>query len=97
MKLCRFFGHKKKYVGVEPVVWKDDSGFLPAPCPHGCLWMKHCNICKDTNQICRWVCECGAMGQDFIRNGIYKVEFGKLVPDEKAWGNHTTNTWPKKD
>ena len=96
MTLCWLFGHEKKYVGVEPIVWKNRLGELPLPCPHGFEFMKNCGVCDKATQICRWICECGSMGQDFIREGFYKVEFGKLVPDEKGWGNYTTNTWSKE-
>ena len=87
---CWLTGHKKKYVGVEDIVWADDSGSLKRPCVHDHAWLKHCSVCGKSVQIARWVCECGMMGETFIAQGagIYRVEFGKLVPDEKRWANH---------
>ena len=87
---CWLIGHKKKYVGVEDIVWADDSGSLKRPCVHDHAWLKHCRVCGKSVQIARWVCGCGMMGETFIAQGagIYRVEFGKLVPDEKRWANH---------
>jgi hypothetical protein len=87
---CWLGGHTKNYVGVEDVVWKDEYGVLERPCSHDRTWLKHCDICGKSIQIARWFCLCGEMGETFIRvgTGIFKVEFGKLVPDEKRWANH---------
>lgn len=86
---CWLVGHRHHYVGVENIVWKDDSGYLAHPCPHDYLFLKHCNKCRDTAQIARWMCRCGKMGETYIREGqgMFKPEFGRLVPDEKAWAN----------
>lgn len=83
-------GHKKKYVGVEDIVWVGDAGVLERPCPHEHSCLVHCSTCGKSVQIARWVCECGSMGETYIRQGtgIYRVDFGKLVPDEKRWANH---------
>ena len=42
---CWLTGHKKKYVGVEDIVWADDSGSLKRPCIHDHAWLKHCRVC----------------------------------------------------
>ena len=46
MKLCWLLGHKKRYVGIEVIVWKNYNGELPTPCPHGHYFMNNCDVCK---------------------------------------------------
>jgi hypothetical protein len=91
-RLCGLFGHEKKYVGVEDIVWEGEYGLFERPCVHDEIGMKWCSVCGKSCQVARWVCSCGFMGETYIRigAGMFKVEFGKLVPDEKRWANHTT-------
>jgi hypothetical protein len=86
---CLFFGHRRKYVGVEDIVWNTDMGFLEKRCPHGYATLYNCDICGKSNQIARWVCPCGSMGERYIRisEGVFTIHFGRLVPDEKRWAN----------
>ena len=36
----------------------------------------------------RWSCRrCAELGSDILMKGAWKVEFGKLLPDPKAWAN----------
>ncbi len=36
----------------------------------------------------RWTCRrCGELGADILTKGAWKVEFGQLLPDPKAWAN----------
>lgn len=94
MRLCWLTGHSKKYVGVEDVIWEGEFGLLDRPCSHDKKSLFQCDICGKSVQIARWVCECGQMGETYIPHGtgIYRVDFGKLVPDEKRWANHLSLT-----
>ncbi len=88
MKFCWLLGHKKKYVGVEDLMEKRD--FYPQTCPHGWHSVKHCGFCWKIMQIARWACiACNRMGEDHIwrGQGLFTVQFGELVPDEKKWAN----------
>lgn len=84
------FGCDKKYVGIEEVPLRRDDN---RQCPHG--WYKiweHCDFCKVFGQVAHWVCRrCEKMDRTIIRrsSGVFMVEFGKLVPDEKRWANQT--------
>jgi hypothetical protein len=36
----------------------------------------------------RWSCRrCGELGFDTLMRGAWKIEFGQLLPDPKAWAN----------
>lgn len=89
-RFCGLFGHDKKYVGIEDIVLDEDRNYLKRACAHGNVFLNHCRTCGDSLQVARWVCECGVMGETYIKigTGIFKAEFGKLVPDEKRWANH---------
>ena len=86
------FGHDKEFVGVEKIVWIDESGSLERACKHGHRWLSHCNTCGKSSQIARWMCRCGVMGEIFVPvgHGLFKVHMGALVPDDKAWANHVS-------
>lgn len=89
MSILCLFGHRRRtYVGVADVrdVWASLAG---KPCVHGMQFVQHCDVCYRSAQVARWVCDCGAMGEQFIRRGrgIFKVHMGDLVPDEKRWSN----------
>jgi hypothetical protein len=86
--LCWLFGHEKKYVGVEDRLEKKDA--YPKDCPHGWSFIKYCNFCLNVMQIARWFCQrCPKGGETYIwrGEGLFTVQFGKLVPDEKKWAN----------
>jgi hypothetical protein len=87
---CWLVGHCQMYVGVEDIVWVGEFGELERPCVHNRPWLKCCDICGKSIQIARWYCPCGVMGETFIPKGkgLFRVEFGRLVPDEKRWANH---------
>lgn len=91
---CCLLGHKKKYVGVEDRL--DKTEIYPKYCAHQHQFIKHCDFCWNVLQIARWVCErCDAMGERIIRRGegLFKVHFGELVPDEKKWANFKLEIW----
>ncbi len=83
--LHRLIGHAERYVGVVDL---DVMKWRP-PCAHGKQFLDHCDVCKGSVQIARWVCDCGVAGETYIKRGtgIFTVQFGKLVPDEKRWAN----------
>lgn len=85
---CIFGIHRRRYVGVVKVERKDP---YPGYCPHHEQWISCCGTCRSSSQVARWVCACGAMGERYIRmkDGVFMVRFGELVPDEKTWGNFT--------
>jgi hypothetical protein len=85
---CLLGWHRKKWVGVFD---------YPSPppdrkCPHDWWdWKTHCKICHKNVQTLRWSCDCCIkMGERFIARGqgIYKIEYGCLVPDEERWGGN---------
>lgn len=86
---CLLGIHRKKWVGVfDYVIPPQDQ-----KCPHGHWAPKiYCETCRGTVQVARWACEvCIKMGERSIMkgNGLYKIEYGFLVPDEKRWGDPT--------
>lgn len=101
--ICRIFGHDKEYVairtlGERPHRHNTAQGRYAhefCKCDHDRYLDWGCEKCETLSAIgqeARWVCRrktCPAMGQDSIaRNrGIFRVEFGLLVPDKKAWCN----------
>lgn len=82
--------HRKKWVGIFDYP-KAERG---SRCSHreyvfsdGLHW---CEVCRQSIQIARWACDvCVKMGERVIvkSEGIYKIEYGCLVPDEKRWGD----------
>lgn len=90
--LCLLGIHRKKYVGV--VDFK--LSYSIHDC-HDCVHKKpqayYCSDCRHSHQVARWACErCTKMGEKWIRKseGLFTIEYGYLVPDEKRWGNLST-------
>ena len=80
MNLCCFFlEHRKKYVALFQAKDPDCAWGPDEPCNGG----NHPSYI-----VARWYCErCGKMGENRPPFGTWKIEFGKLVPDFKAWAN----------
>lgn len=73
------FGHDKNWLAVAEV--PDRVRCTDVGC---CNKMWH----EITVTKGRWICRRGeAMGEEGLPAGAWKVEFGRLVPDEKAWSN----------
>lgn len=76
--LCRF-GHDKEYLALKDAVAKVRCS--SAAC---CTKPFHDEPAKEA----RWSCKrCGELGSDILTKGAWKIEFGKLLPDPKAWAN----------
>jgi len=99
--LCKILGHDKEYVAIrrtaETPHTHNPSGkdHEYCKCRHGEYLDHSCDSCaraKGILQEARWVCRrksCPAMGQDELlrTQGLFKVEFGRLVPDKKSWSS----------
>ena len=94
--LLRFFWpplheHNKRYVAITDTPLEAPDGRpMSWQCGHG--WSNpraHCAVCGTYGQSARWVCECGTMGIDHLMraHGVFKIEFGRVVPDVKRWAN----------
>jgi len=70
-----FWGHEKKYVSMRDLI----------SCGHYVHWTRSQSHLQDA----RWVCEkCPVMGEECIDlPGVWMVEHGKLVRDEKRWAS----------
>lgn len=75
------FGHDKKWVGIthiEGAYW--------------CVRHQETHLSSEKAETFRWVCEregCNAMGKRCMGpkdRGRYRIEFGRIVSDEKRWG-----------
>ncbi|NJN06366.1 MAG: hypothetical protein HC814_08390 [Rhodobacteraceae bacterium] len=101
MNILCLFGHAKEYVAIRTVNVEshvhnrhgDNHEFCK--CVHGIYLDHECKECLRIAMIgqeARWACRrkgCQAMGQHPIlrKNGLFKVEFGVLLPDKKGWAN----------
>jgi len=78
-KILCWLIHRRKYVAL---------GRAKSP---ACEWVagQTCGTgFHPTFTIARWVCEkCNLMGEHKIAHGAWKIEFGRIVPDLKAWSN----------
>lgn len=74
-----FFGHQPEYVAIRNTTRKKV-----------CNSMRCCNQLTHTIPVmeARWVCKrCGAMREHYLPEGCWKIEFGQLLPDHKAYAN----------
>lgn len=92
--LCFVLGHDKRYVGIRDQEKGDPERLerFKEKCIHGFLYYDHCDTCQSTAQIANWVCSrggCDGMGRTIIlrTKGLFRVDYGYLVPDEKRWAN----------
>lgn len=92
--LCYILGHTKRYIGIRDQEKGDPDRLerFKERCSHGHLYYDHCDECQSTAQIANWVCArggCNVMGRTSIlkTKGLFKIDYGYLVPDEKRWAN----------
>ncbi len=74
-----FIGHQKEYVAIRDTTRKERC--RSSSC---CSLFWHLIPVKEA----RWVCKrCGAMREHYLPDGCWKIEFGQLLPDHKAYAN----------
>lgn len=80
MHLLCLLGHEREYVAV-----RDTAMQIKCSSSLCCSKMFHLTPCTEA----RWICKrCGIMREHLATpTGCWKVEFGKLVPDHKAFAN----------
>lgn len=84
MNLLCMFGHDKEYIAIGDV--DHQKRCMDVGC---CGDLYH----KGKVRAARWICKrCPKMGQEHLPTGAWMVEFGKLVPDRKAWSNFDDQT-----
>ncbi len=79
MKFLCLFGHDKEYVALRKAEIKVQC--RSSAC---CSKMWHDVPVLEARWSCR---KCGKLGYKVLKEGAWKIEFGKLLPDAKAWAN----------
>lgn len=89
---CWFFRHTMKHLSIEKRIWPPE-GKCDRWDPTYISSYRHLAHHDGQRLICtyvtKWICEkCGEMGYFCVadeRYGAWKIEHGRVVPDEKAW------------
>jgi hypothetical protein len=93
---CWFFGHDKNYVAMSSSsFWKNGScGMVGHPIHSYHEDGKRIDACCF---IASWICtKCGKMELECVGSvfqGAWRIEHGKVVPDEKAWADRNNKKW----
>lgn len=80
MKTCFFRHRAKRFLSMDYHGYKNPQGIYIDKCR--CDTMSH-------RFLMRWFCDaCKSMGEHcWDQTGEWKLEHGKIVPDEKRWAN----------
>lgn len=87
LKNTCFFRHRqKRFLTMEYHGYKNPQGILVPRCRCGTL---RGEITDAHRFLMRWFCDaCNSMGEHcWDKTGEWKLEHGKIVPDEKRWAN----------
>ena len=82
MNILCWLRHRREYVAMKKVAYKKRCHSLSC-----CSKMVH----EQEATGVRWVCSrCGQLGERILVHGTWKIEFGRLVSDKKAWASWDT-------